>query len=106
MSQVPSYLSPLPKPNLCAYESQPLIRRVTGITGRISFSKEQNLYFISHGVSGTYDTVWIGYVCNLPDQYKVLDKQVIFSGEYRKGPDRQSTVGGEESYYLFLTEVK
>lgn len=88
------------------FESRPLIRRVTNFTGRISFSKDENLYTINYGVPGTYDSVWTGLVCNLPDTFKVLDKQVVFSGEYRKGPDMASTLGGEEVYYLFLTAVK
>jgi hypothetical protein len=88
------------------FESRPVIRQSTNLTGRVSFSKEVNSYFISYGVPGTYDSVWIGFVCNLPEAYKVLNKQVIFSGEYRKGPDRAPNFGGEESYYLFLTDIK
>ena len=88
------------------FESRPVIRQSTNLTGRVSFSKELNSYFISYSVPGTYDTDWIGFVCNLPEAYKMLNKQVVFSGEYRKGPDRTPTFGGEESYYLFLTDIK
>lgn len=96
----------VPTSQTVCFESRSLIRRVADLTGRISFSKEENLYTISRGVPGTYDSVWVGFVCNLPDEYKVLNKQVVFSGEYRKGPDRITTFGGEETYYLFLTAVR
>jgi hypothetical protein len=88
------------------FESRPVVRQSTNLAGRISYSKEENLYFIRYGVPGTYDSVWIGYVCNLPEEYKVLNKQVVFSGEYRKGPNRPLTFAGTETYYLFLTEIR
>ncbi len=88
------------------FESRPLVRRSSNLTGRISFSKKENLYSINRSVPGTYDSVWVGFVCNLPDEYKVLNKQVVFSGEYRKGPEGVLIFAGEETYYLFLTDIK
>lgn len=96
----------LQKDQPSCFESRPLIRRSTNLTGRISFSKEENLYSINRSVPGTYDSVWVGFVCNLPDEYKILNKEVVFSGEYCKGPEGALTFAGEETYYLFLTDIK
>lgn len=99
-------LTVLPANQPACFRSRPLVRQSTSLTGRISYSKDQNAYFISYSVPSTYDNVWVGYVCNLPEEYKVLDKQVVFSGEYREAPEILSRFGGEESYYLFLTAIR
>lgn len=99
-------LTVLPANQPACFSSRPVVRQSTNLTGRISYSKDQNTYFISYGVPGTYDSVWVGYVCNLPEEFKVLDKQVVFSGEYREAPEIPGRFGGEESYYLFLTAIR
>lgn len=96
----------LPADQPACFNSRPVIRQSNDLTGRISYSKDQNTYFISYGVPGTYDSVWVGYVCNLPDEFRVLNKQVVFSGEYREAPEILGRFGGEENYYLFLTAIR
>ncbi|RYF72483.1 MAG: hypothetical protein EOO39_12085 [Cytophagaceae bacterium] len=88
------------------FESRPTIRRVENLVGRISQTQGQELYSINYSVPGTYDSVWIGFSCNLPDEYKTVGKEVVFSGEYRKGPEGIATFAGAEVYYLFLTSIR
>ena len=95
-----------PTTQIACFEQSPVIRRVENLIGRISQTQGQELYSINYGVSGTYDSVWVGFTYNLPDAYKTVGKEVIFSGEYRKGPPGVSTFGGEDSYYLFLTSIQ
>jgi hypothetical protein len=87
-------------------ESRPTIRRVDNLVGQIKYTPGQELYSINYSVPGTYDSVWIGFACNLPDEYKTVGKQVIFSGEYREGPKGLTTFAGAEVYYLFLTSIR
>lgn len=88
------------------FEQSPVIRRVESLVGRVSQIQGQELYSISYSVPRTYNSVWIGFTCNLPDAHKMVGKEVIFSGEYRKGPEGVITFGGGESYYLFLTSIR
>lgn len=95
-----------PTTQTACFEQSPVIRRVESLVGRISQTQGQELYSINYGVPGTYDSVWIGFACNLPDAYKVVGREVIFSGEYRRGPEGVTAFVGGESYYLFLTSIR
>lgn len=95
-----------PPTQTACFEQSPVIRRVENLVGRISQTQGQELYAINYFVPGTIDSFWVGYTCNLPNAYKTVGKEVIFSGEYRKGPEGVTRLGGEESYYLFLTSIR
>lgn len=95
----------VPATETACFGRSPVIRQAKNLIGHISRTQGQELYSINYSVPGTYDSVWIGFACNLPDAYKIVGKEVIFSGEYRKGPEGVIAFSGEESYYLFLTSI-
>lgn len=96
----------VPATQSACFESRPVVRRVTNLTGRVWFSPQTGLYVINYTLPGTYDSVWVGFVCNLPEDYKVEGKEVVFSGEYRDGSGIDAPLfSGHEPYYLFLTKI-
>ena len=95
-----------PVTQAACFQQNPVIRRVENLVGRVSQTQGQELYTIDYSVPGTYDSAWVGFTCNLPEEYKTVSKEVIFSGEYRKGPVGLTTPVGYETYYLFLTAIR
>jgi hypothetical protein len=90
------------------FESRPVIHRANQFTGTVYFQTDLGMYTIRRSVPGTYDSVWLGVVCNLPDAYKVDGKNVVFSGEYRNASDlpQITNFAGEVTYYLFLSSIQ
>jgi hypothetical protein len=90
------------------FESRPVIHTANQFTGTVYYRADLEMYVIRRSVPGTYDSVWLGVVCNLPDAYRVDGKRVEFSGEYRNAADlsRITTFAGEETYYLFLSSIQ
>jgi hypothetical protein len=90
------------------FESRPVVHTANQFTGTVYYRTDLAMYVIRRAVPGTYDSVWLGVVCNLPDAYRVDGKRVEFSGEYRNAADlpRITTFAGEETYYLFLSSIR
>ncbi|MVM36245.1 hypothetical protein GO755_39915 [Spirosoma sp. HMF4905] len=94
----------LPK-NTCSFS---LIseKKVTKQAGRIGFRDDLNMYYINVYLGGIDNTL-SGLVCNMPDELKTVDKQVVFDGEYFTASQLPyPKFGGETMRYLVLTAIK
>ena len=96
----------LPITQAACFESRPVAQQANELTGVVNKSPDKELYSITYSVPGTFDSRWLGFVCNLPNEHKVVGKQVVFSGEYRTGPIGLTEPAGTEVYYLFLTSIR
>lgn len=94
------------------------IKSIENITGYVwnsaSYNKNEICY-IYHEYSGTYDSVDLYYPINLPEEFKVNNgvwKNIIFSGEIVEMTDdsRESLhlpgFGGRPCYYVYLTKIE
>ena len=64
---------------------------------------------INYWKPGTIDTMYTGVVCNLDNEWKVEDLDVIFSGYFKddKGKIQPSSMfGGQEFYFLELISIE
>ncbi len=90
----------------CA-QSGAVVHQLSNIAGTVGYGRDNTQLTLSYYVPGTIDSQWTGVVCNLPNEYRVVGKRVTFSGEFR---DAKGTLlpifGGEEMYYLYLTDIK
>jgi hypothetical protein len=94
----------LPK-NTCS-SSLTSEKKVTQQSGRIGFRDDLNMYYINVYVGGIDNTL-SGLVCNMPDELKIIDKQVVFEGEYFTANQLPyPKFGGETMRYLVLTSIK
>lgn len=81
-------------------------KKVTQLAGRIGFRDDLNMYYINVYLGGIDNTL-SGLVCNMPDELKIVDKQVIFDGEYFTANQLPyPRFGGETMRYLVLTSIK
>jgi hypothetical protein len=80
---------------------------VKNVEGIISYHADRNEYAIHSAVQGTYDSVEIGFICNMTDSLKIADLKVRFAGNYFEyDKDEQPTFGGSSYHYLDITEVR
>lgn len=81
-------------------------KKVTQQAGRVGFRDDLNMYYINVYLGGIDNTL-SGLVCNMPDELKTVDKQVIFDGEYFTSSQLPyPKFGGETIRYLVLTSIK
>lgn len=76
--------------------------------GRVIYFDELGQWTIRHHVPGTIDSFYTSVVCNMPDEYKIDQLEVIFSGYLKddKGKINPSTIiGGEEFFFLDLIDI-
>ena len=66
------------------------------------------LYSITYAVPNTTDTQWIGYVCNMPDEFKRGSLKVIFSGKYYHTYKhiKHPGIDGRLQLYLVLEKIR
>ncbi|MCF2520883.1 hypothetical protein [Dyadobacter sp. CY351] len=82
-------------------------REVTSENGVIEYRKTLDKYFIKVVPAGHIDTVIFGSVCNLPEELKLNNLKVTFSGQYFEQPEKMpTTFVGHEYYDLNLTAYK
>jgi hypothetical protein len=87
------------------------VKKVSKQAGFLFYYDELDEYRISHGIPGTYDSVIMGILCNLPEEWKEMDftggERAIFSGEYSAISDNQRPAPvGTEMYYLQLFHIQ
>jgi len=82
------------------------VKNVIKTSGIVHFDTKLRTYVIQAGVPGTYDSVDIGLPCNLSDELRKDNLQVVFDGSYYeyKGPTPEGPVG-LTYYYLDLHKV-
>jgi len=78
------------------------------VVNSIDAATQEEKYYIHVAFPGAIDGYLNGDCCNFTDQLKLLDGQKVrFSGEYRDGCGQLfQTVGGEEIYFLKLSQLK
>ena len=81
------------------------VKKVKSITGQVNLDSTRQQYFIQRAIPGTYDSVDVGYVCNLPEAFWQAGLQVEFSGSYYENDDVPASFGGFENYYLTVTKI-
>lgn len=85
----------------------PVVSQLTSKQGTITYREGIPLYSITYGIENTFDSKWIGYVCNMPDKFKHIGLKVIFSGKYYhayKYIERKTA--GETNLYLQLDSIR
>jgi hypothetical protein len=93
-----------PESSLSGCDRGKVVKKAKNRAGQVSFIPSENSYLIQYAEPGTYDSVDMGYTCNLPEEFKQAGLKVIFSGDYRKYPVA-SPLGGYTNYYLELTDI-
>ena len=81
---------------------------VTNIEGTIKIWNLDNIneYYIEVFVKGTIDSVVLGFVDDLNDEFKQDGLKVIFSGTYEKSDNNpRPRIGGQDIYSLTLTSI-
>lgn len=87
-----------------------VVKKVKDQRGILYYNEMEEIYAISVAVPQTYDVVDIGLLCNLPEEYKIPNKEgeitwVIFSGKYGES-EKVAAVVGATYYNLELTKIK
>jgi len=84
-------------------------------TGCLYYDKDRGAWFISYHHPGTYDSVDIYYVLNLPDEFKVNKEgrvNVSFSGKVVEMTDEEREslgmllLGGYRYFFVYLTKIE
>lgn len=82
-----------------------LVKKVKSVIGRMKFDSTRQQYAIQRAIPGTYDSVDMGYLCNLPEEFRQPDLQVEFSGSYYENDEVPASFAGLENYYLTVTKI-
>lgn len=80
-------------------------KKVESVIGRMKFDSTRQQYAIQRAIPGTYDSVDVGYVCNLPEGFRQTGLKVEFSGSYYENDEVPRSFGGLENYYLTVTNI-
>ena len=81
------------------------VKKVELVTGQVNLDSTRHQYAIQRAIPGTYDSVDVGYVCNLPEEFRQAGLQVEFSGSYYENDEVPASFGGLENYYLTITKI-
>jgi hypothetical protein len=83
------------------------VKSVNNQNGMVFYHPDEGKYGISYGITGTYDSVDAGFVCEIPDSLQHVGLQVVFSGKLfpfeKKLP---ATFAGTTYYYMDVTDLK
>ncbi len=80
------------------------VKQVKATNGIVWYSTEKQQYFISVS-TGTIDNQDIGFVCNLPDEYKKTGLRVTFGGRYHEFKGEIKRIVGASYYYLTINHL-
>ena len=102
---------PLPTP--CDIAG-PVISRAKNFVGTVlyyghpGYHGNSGMYCIIYSVPNTTDSRKYGYVCNMPDKFKQIGLQVVFSGEYYHAYKDIKPTGqdGQALMYLRLESIR
>lgn len=81
------------------------VKKVKSVTGRVYLDSTRQQYLIRRGIPGTYDSVDVGYVCNLPEAFQESGLKIEFSGSYYGNDEVPASFAGLEYYYLTVTKI-
>lgn len=82
------------------------IKSIYESMGSVKYSDRAKAYCIFTSIEGTYDSVNVGVVCNLPESYKKDGIKVLYSGNYFKYDVNFTLIPGETFYSLELEKIK
>lgn len=84
-----------------------IVKKVADQKGMIMLDSTSNVFKMFSGINGSYDLQDVGVICNLPEQFKKNDIEVIFSGAYYKyDGEVKNKIPGQRFYYLELNHIK
>ena len=86
-------------------EAGAFAKEVKSVTGLVGYFKPKDLYFLQVATSNL-DALDLGFVCNLPDEYKEEGLQITFSGKYYHLKESLKLTAGSSSYYLDLSQLE
>lgn len=89
---------------LCS-DAGKFVKKVKSVTGSVLFDSTRQQYAIRRGIPGTYDSVDVGYLCNLPEEFRQTGLKVEFSGSYYGNDEVLASFAGLENYYLTVTKI-
>lgn len=81
------------------------VKKVESVIGRMNFDSTRQQYAIQRAIPGTYDSVDMGYLCNLPEEFRQPGLKVEFSGSYYENDEVPASFAGLENYYLTVTKI-
>ncbi|MPR35754.1 hypothetical protein [Salmonirosea aquatica] len=81
------------------------VKKVESVTGLVQFDSTRQQYAIRRAIPGTYDSVDVGYLCNLPEEFQQPGLKVEFSGSYYENDEVPASFAGLENYYLTVTKI-
>ena len=85
----------------------PVIAEAKDWEGYVYFLGTTKLYSITYTVPNSVDSQWIGYVCNMPNEFKRGGLKVTFSGKYYHAYKYVKHLGidGHPQFYLQLEKI-
>lgn len=88
--------------------SGPIIAQAKDWEGYVQYLGNTKLYSITYTVPNTIDSQWIGYVCNMPDEFKRGGLKVVFSGNYYHAYKyiKHTGIDGHPQFYLSLERIR
>jgi len=86
-------------------------KTVTNVRGIVLYDDWFEDYIITRGIPGTYDSVDIGLVCELPEEYRRDGLKIEFSGTYHQIEEEKKKeipvrIIGEEYFILEINELQ
>lgn len=86
----------------------PVIAQARDFEGYVYYLGTTKLYSITYTVPNTIDTQWIGYVCNMPEEFKRGSLKVMFSGKYYHAYKhiKHPGIDGHPQLYLVLEKIR
>ncbi|OWP64068.1 hypothetical protein CDA63_06285 [Hymenobacter amundsenii] len=89
----------------CATEG-PIRMRADNWQGLVKFDSALNAFVVRYAVPGTFDSVYYGVACGLPEALQSEGQKVEFSGNYRDHPGSgQILAAGSKYYALEITSA-
>lgn len=86
---------------------EPIVARANDWEGNVAYDGRVGLYSIVRAIPGSADDQWIGYVCNMPKEFKRATLRVRFSGDYYHANQFiPVTTGGQNNLYLRLSSIR
>ncbi|HYK76771.1 MAG TPA: hypothetical protein VEV16_07330 [Daejeonella sp.] len=83
------------------------IKSASNLHGVVGLNSSVNSYAIHVSIQGTYDSQDVGFVCNLPEKYRVDGLKIVFSGKYFKYENKDlQQIPGQSYYILELDEIQ
>lgn len=81
------------------------VKKVESVMGLVQFDSTRQQYTIRRALPSTYDSVDVGYLCYLPEEFRQSGLKVEFSGSYYENNEVPASFAGLENYYLSVTKI-